>query len=110
MKPSRLIFVVAITVSLLLGASLTAAWILQLRPVTTISAGMPMANALDAMEQRGLESETMQFGGPHHAFDLPDGRAIVLFGDQRVDEIQVIANPPAMKNARAAAKVPAVTF
>lgn len=110
MKPQRSL-VVAMTLAMtLIGASLGTAWILRPRPTTTITAGMSMAKAASIMNQRGLVPQQMQMAEPHQAYDLPDGRAVVLVGQQTVDAISIIAKPATPKSARVTATVPTITF
>lgn len=53
---------------------------------------MKLQDAIAAMQSRGLQSQQMGYSGPHAAFDLLDGRTIVLIGDKTVDAIEIIAS------------------
>jgi starvation-inducible outer membrane lipoprotein len=59
---------------------------------TSISNGMKLQDAIAAMQSRGLQPQQMGYSGSHAAFDLRDGRTIVVKGDKTVDAIEIIAN------------------
>ena len=63
------------------------------RSTTSLSTGMKMQDAVSEMKKLGIEPQKMAYSGAHNAFDLKDGRTVVLMGDQTVDEIELILNP-----------------
>jgi hypothetical protein len=71
---------------------------------------MSMQDAISAMHRRGLEPSQMQFSSNHNAFDLPDGRTVVLFGDKSVDEISIIVNPDGPKSVRQTMSVQSIAL
>ena len=54
---------------------------------TTISTGMKMHDAVVLMSNRGLSPSEMAYSKPNKAYNLPDGRCIIFFGDTEVDGI-----------------------
>ena len=66
----------------------------------SLATGMKMQDAVSEMKKRGLSPQQMAYATSHSAFDLKDGRTIVLLGDKLVDEIQIIANPDDPKSSR----------
>lgn len=62
---------------------------------SNLSLGMEMNNATQLMEGRGLTARQMSYSVEHQAYDLSDGRTIVLMGEKTVDKIEVITNPDA---------------
>jgi len=67
---------------------------------TELSTGMRMSDALSKMQQRKLKPSQMAYGSAHNAFDLIDGRTVVLFGNTTVKQIDVITNPDEPKSKR----------
>ena len=67
---------------------------------TRVSKGMKMQDAVIAMGDRGLKPQQMAYSAAHKAFDLTDGRTIVLIGDGIVTDIQVINKPDKPRSER----------
>jgi predicted RNA binding protein YcfA (HicA-like mRNA interferase family) len=70
------------------------------RTCSTLSTGMSMNVALTTLETNGYQEVQMQMAGPHHAFDLPDGRTVVLHGGGTVTSIEIITNGDLAKTQR----------
>ena len=66
----------------------------------SLTTGMKMQDAVSEMEKRGIPPQQMAYAATHNAFDLTDGRTVVLIGDKTVDDIQVIENPDEPKSKR----------
>lgn len=77
---------------------------------TTLNTGMSMNHAVAEMKQRGLEPQQMAYVSVHQAFNLPDGRTVILFGEQSVEGIEVIPNPEEPKSKRTSKAVSAIEF
>lgn len=67
---------------------------------STLSTGMSMNVALTTVEANGYQEVQMQMVGPHHAFDLPDGRTVVLHGGGTVTSIEIITSNDLPKTQR----------
>ena len=80
------------------------------RTKTTISTGMKMQVAVAAMKEQGLLPQQMAYATAHAAFDMADGRTIVLIGDATVTDIQIIANPNVGKAGRKTTSVTTLAF
>ena len=80
------------------------------KPTTSLTSGMKMVDAVSEMKQRGLRPQKMAYATSHNAFDLTDGRTVVLIGDATVDEIQIIANPSEPKSTRKTETVTTLKF
>lgn len=77
---------------------------------SSFTTGMKTQDAIDMMDRHGIKSQQMAYSITHHAFDLPDGRTIVLIGSPTVSEIQVVANPDSPKAERKITIVQTVRF
>ena len=79
-------------------------------PQTKLTTGMKTQDAIDKMSQRKLKSSQMAFSSAHNAYDLPDGRTVVIFGTPTVTEIQVIDDAGLAKADRKVSIVQTVSF
>ena len=77
---------------------------------TELSTGMRMSDALSKMQQRKLKPSQMAYGSAHNAFDLIDGRTVILFGNTTVEQIDVITNPDEQKSNRKTKSVAEFSF
>ena len=69
-----------------------------------------MHDAISKMQRRGMEPQQMAYATSHNAFELTDGRTVVLLGNNTVDEIQVISNPDEPKSNRKSKSVTTIKF
>jgi len=102
MRPGKLaILIVVFAVAMMTGCT---------KPITRLESGMSMQDAVSEMHNRGIVARQMAYATLHNAFDLPDGRTVVLIGGKMVDEIRIIANPEEPKLNRRSVTVATFEF